>query len=104
MLDTLVSRLAPGGEVVLAGFYAERMSFAFPAAFMKEARFRVAAQWQKPDLAAVSGLIACGALSLEGLVTHVAAVGAAAETAADAYRTAFEDSGCLKMILDWRDA
>lgn len=98
LLDTLVGRLAPGGEVVLAGFYSERMSFAFAPAFMREARFRVAAQWQKPDLQAVAGLVACGALSLEGLVTHIAPAG----TAPSAYRTAFEDAGCLKMILDWR--
>lgn len=97
LLDTLVSRLAPGGEVVLAGFYSERMSFAFPAAFMKEARFRVAAQWQKRDLDAVTGFVASGALDLGGLVTHHAPAGGAA----GAYRTAFEDMACLKMILDW---
>ena len=98
LLDTLVGRLAHGGEVVLAGFYSERMSFAFPAAFMKEARIRVAAEWRKPDLAAVNELIASGTLSLDGLVTHVAG----AEGAGDAYRTAFDDPACLKMILDWR--
>jgi 3-hydroxyethyl bacteriochlorophyllide a dehydrogenase len=37
MLDTLIGRLAPGGEVVLAGFYDEPLSF-LPAAFMREAR------------------------------------------------------------------
>ena len=40
----------PRGEVVLAGFYSERMSFAFPPAFMKEARIRVAAEWQPEDI------------------------------------------------------
>jgi 3-hydroxyethyl bacteriochlorophyllide a dehydrogenase len=40
-----VSRLAPGGEIVLAGFYDEPLSFTFPPAFMREARFRIAAQW-----------------------------------------------------------
>ncbi len=97
LLDTLVARLAPGGEVVLAGFYSERMSFAFPPAFMKEARFRVAAQWQRADLDAVAGWIAAGTLGLEGLITHRAG----ADAAPDAYRTAFDDAGCLKMILDW---
>ncbi len=98
VLDSLVSRLAPGGEVVLAGFYAERMSFAFPPAFMKEARFRVAAQWQKQDLQTARAMIESGALDLDGLLTHRAA----AARAPEAYRTAFEDAGCLKMILDWR--
>ena len=95
LLDTLVAHLAPGGEIVLAGFYAERMSFAFPPAFMKEARFRVAAQWTRRDLDAVAAMIAAGTLDLGGLVTH------AAEPGADAYRTAFEDPACLKMTLDW---
>ena len=48
-------RLAPGGEIVLAGFYSEALSFAFPPAFMREARLRIAAQWQHEDLVAVQG-------------------------------------------------
>ena len=38
MLDTLIARLAPGGEIVLAGFYSEPLSFTFPPAFMREAQ------------------------------------------------------------------
>ena len=56
-------RLAPGGEIVLAGFYSDRPSFAFPPAFMREARFRIAAQWQPADLVAARDLAASGALS-----------------------------------------
>jgi 3-hydroxyethyl bacteriochlorophyllide a dehydrogenase len=98
LLDTLIGRLASGGEIVLAGFYADRLSFAFPMAFMREARFRVAAQWQPDDLHTVSRLIGDGRLSLDGLITHQAQA-----TQADAaYRTAFSDPACLKMILDWR--
>ena len=98
LLDTLIGRLAPGGVIVLAGFYSEPLSFAFPPAFMREASIRVAAQWQPADLAAVRALIADGRLSLDGLITHRAPA-----TEADAaYRTAFGDSACLKMILDWR--
>jgi 3-hydroxyethyl bacteriochlorophyllide a dehydrogenase len=98
ILDTLVGRLAPGGEIVLAGFYPERLSFAFPPAFMREARLRIAAQWQEADLVAVRDFAQSGALSLDGLITH-------RDTAAHApgaYRTAFTDTACLKMILDWR--
>lgn len=98
ILDTLVARLAPRGEIVLAGFYAAPLSFSFPPAFMREARLRVAAEWKEPDLAAVSALIASGALSLDGLITHHAAP----DDAQAAYRTAFEDPACLKMVLDWR--
>ncbi|WP_431267711.1 hypothetical protein [Dankookia sp. P2] len=99
LLDTLIARLAPGGEICLAGFYAEPLSFAFPPAFMREARIRVAAEWKAPDLLAVQALLAAGRALLDGLITHVAD----AARAPDAYRTAFTDAGCLKMILDWRD-
>ncbi len=97
LLDTLIGRLAPGGEVVLAGFYSERLSFAFAPAFMREARLRIAAQWQPSDLKTVNALAASGALNLDGLITHTEA----AAGAAGAYRTAFGDAACLKMILDW---
>jgi bacteriochlorophyllide a dehydrogenase len=89
---------APGGEVVLAGFYSERVSFSFPAAFMREAQIRAAAEWQRPDLLAVKALIEDGVLSLDGLITHHER----AEHADTAYRTAFGDAACLKMVLDWR--
>lgn len=98
LLDTLVQRLSPGGEIVLAGFYAEPLSFAFPPAFMREARIRVAAEWKQPDLAAVTDLLEAGRLSLDGLITHRRA----ATDADAAYRTAFGDPACLKMVLDWR--
>jgi len=98
LLDTLVAHLAPGGEIVLAGFYSQRLSFSFPPAFMREARLRIAAQWQPADLAAVAALAGAGTLSLGGLITH-RSVAASADRA---YRTAFGDPACLKMILDWR--
>ncbi|MEM7547271.1 MAG: chlorophyll synthesis pathway protein BchC [Pseudomonadota bacterium] len=97
LLNTLIGRIAKGGEIVLAGFYAAPLSFAFPPAFMKEARIRIAAEWTPDDLIATRRLVESGALSLGDLITHTAA----AHDAADAYRTAFEDPACLKMILDW---
>jgi 3-hydroxyethyl bacteriochlorophyllide a dehydrogenase len=98
ILDSLIGRLAPGGEIVLAGFYSEPLSFAFPPAFMREARIRVAAEWREPDMIAVKALAESGALRLDGLITHRHE----ATDAAAAYRTAFTDPSCLKMILDWR--
>lgn len=98
LLDTLVARLARGGEIVLAGFYAEPLSFSFPPAFAREARLRIAAEWAPADLALVGGLIAEGRVSLDGLVTHRRP----AADAPEAYRTAFDDPACLKMVLDWR--
>ncbi|MCU0900652.1 MAG: chlorophyll synthesis pathway protein BchC [Cypionkella sp.] len=97
LIDQLVMRLARGGEIVLAGFYTEPVSFAFPPAFMKEARLRIASEWTPDDLIATRALIEGGALSLSGLITHTRP----AQDAAGAYRAAFEDASCLKMILDW---
>jgi 3-hydroxyethyl bacteriochlorophyllide a dehydrogenase len=98
LLDTLIGRLASRGEIVLAGFYTDPLSFAFPPAFMKEARIRIAAEWQPGDLVGVKQLIADRRLSLDGLITHCHD----ATDAVAAYRTAFTDPHCLKMVLDWR--
>jgi len=98
LLDSLMFRLAKGGEIVLAGFYATPITFAFPPAFMKEARLRIAAEWSPGDLASVLDLVTAGSLSLDGLITDVSP----ADRAADAYRAAFDDPACLKMVLDWR--
>ncbi len=99
LLDTLIARLAPGGEIVLAGFYAAPLTFSFPPAFMREARMRVSAEWRRGDLDTVTTLIADERLLLDGLISHVAP----ADKAEAAYRTAFSDPSCLKMILSWRD-
>jgi bacteriochlorophyllide a dehydrogenase len=98
LLDTLIAHLAPGGEIVLAGFYSAPLSFAFAPAFMREARIRIAAEWRHDDLVAVRDLVDSGKLSLDGLISHREAV----SSAPDAYRTAFDDPSCLKMLLDWR--
>ena len=97
MPDLLIPRLARGGEIVLAGFYPGTVSFAFPPAFMREARLRCAAEWQPDDLVAVQRLIADGSLALDRLISHRSPAAAAP----DAYRTAFDDPDCLKMILEW---
>jgi 3-hydroxyethyl bacteriochlorophyllide a dehydrogenase len=98
LLNTLIGRMAPGGEVVLAGFYKQDLSFAFAPAFMREAQIRVAAQWKKHDLLAVTALVDRGALSLDGLITHTLPPTRARE----AYEIAFSDPQCLKMMIDWR--
>jgi 3-hydroxyethyl bacteriochlorophyllide a dehydrogenase len=98
ILDTLVQRLAPGGEISLAGFYDSRVSFAFPPAFMKEARLRIAAEWRPADMQGVKALLDAGRLSLAGLITHQASF----RDAGAAYRAAFDEPACLKMVLDWR--
>ncbi|MGD8274309.1 MAG: chlorophyll synthesis pathway protein BchC [Thiohalocapsa sp.] len=100
LLDSLIGRLARGGEIVLAGFYEAPISFDFPPAFMRELHLRVAAEFKEPDLVAVRDALADGRLSFDGLITHRSP----AADAATAYETAFNDPACLKMILDWRGA
>jgi 3-hydroxyethyl bacteriochlorophyllide a dehydrogenase len=100
LLDTLIARLAPGGEICLGGFYSQPVSFTFPPAFLREARFRIAAQWKEADLLAIADFANRGVLDLDGLITHREP----AARAADAYATAFGDPHCVKMILDWRTA
>lgn len=99
LLNSLIGRIARGGEIVLAGFYTAPISFAFPPAFMKEARLRIAAEWAADDMIATRQLVESGALSLDGLISHRRPATAAPE----AYETAFTNPDCLKMILDWRE-
>lgn len=97
ILNDLVGRLKKGGEIVLAGFYAQPLNIAYPPAFMREARFRISAEWTRDDLIATRDLVEDGIISLDDLITHTRS----ARDAEDAYQTAFEDAACLKMILDW---
>ena len=97
LLDQLIQRLRPGGEVVLAGFYKSDLHFAYAPAFMREAQIRTAAEWKRPDLLAVTELVQTGRLSLDGLITHHQSPAKAEQ----AYATAFGDAHCLKMVLDW---
>ncbi|MEE2773382.1 MAG: chlorophyll synthesis pathway protein BchC [Pseudomonadota bacterium] len=99
ILDKLFGRLAKGGEIVLAGFYPENLNFAFPAAFIKEARFRVSAEFTSEDVSVTRELIEGGHLSLSGLITHQKS----AQDVESAYNLAFKNPKCLKMILDWRE-
>lgn len=99
VLNKLIGQLQVGGEITLAGFYDKDIQFNFPKAFMKEAKFRIAAQWLPQDLTDVKQLIANGKLSLSGLITHHRKPSSINEV----YRTAFEDPSCLKMVVDWRE-
>ncbi len=98
ILHRVIPRMAKGGEVVLAGFYKKDISFAYAAAFMREAQIRVAAEWKRADLLAVTHLVESGRLSLDGLITH----SHTPSLAPQAYEVAFRDPDCLKMVLNWR--
>jgi 3-hydroxyethyl bacteriochlorophyllide a dehydrogenase len=98
ILDIAISRMGHGGEIVLAGFYSDPLHFHFAPAFRREARFRIATEFQPDDLAAVFAMIGSGRLSLDGLVTNRVP----ATEAPTAYGQAFSDPSCLKMVFDWR--
>lgn len=97
VLDLAFARIAKRGSVTLAGFY-DRLAFAFPPAFMREARLNISAEFTPTDIAGVLALIDACLLDLSGLITHARP----AADAADAYPQAFTDTACLKMVLDWR--
>ncbi len=100
VLNQLMMRLKHGGEIILAGFYENDIVFQFAPAFMREAKLRIASQWDPSDLSAVKNCIDAGLLSLDDLITHHRS----SAQIDDVYRTAFEDARCLKMIVDWRSA
>jgi bacteriochlorophyllide a dehydrogenase len=99
ILDQAVMHMARGGEIVLAGFYSEPLSFNFAPAFRREARIRIATEFQPDDLATCFAMVGSGRLSLEGLVTHRVP----ADAAPTEYGRAFSDPNCLKMVFDWRN-
>jgi 3-hydroxyethyl bacteriochlorophyllide a dehydrogenase len=97
ILNRVIPKMAAGGEVILAGFYKQDLSFSYAFAFMREASIRVAAQWKKHDLDAVVAMFHDGSLPLENLITH----SMKADQAQQAYETAFGNPECLKMVLEW---
>jgi 3-hydroxyethyl bacteriochlorophyllide a dehydrogenase len=98
VLNQLIARIKHGGEIILAGFYDNDIVFQFAPAFMREAKLRIASQWDPSDLSAVKNCIDAGLLNLDDLITHHRS----SAQIDDVYRTAFEDARCLKMIVDWR--
>lgn len=101
ILDSLVAAARSGASLTLAGFYGERLSFDFASAFIKEVTIRVAAEWKRPDIQRVAGLLEDRSFALDDLITHRTPVESGARVEA-AYNTAFGDPSCLKMVLDWR--
>jgi 3-hydroxyethyl bacteriochlorophyllide a dehydrogenase len=99
ILDAAVAHMGHGGEIVLAGFYSDPLSFNFAPAFRREARIRIATEFLSDDLAAVIAMVGSGRVSLDGLVTDRVP----ASEAATAYPEAFSNPACLKMVFDWRD-
>ena len=100
ILDQIIQRLKKNGEIVLAGFYSNPLTFTFPPAFMREAKIRISAEFTTEDVSITKSLIETDSLSLNNLISDTRP----AEASTEAYKVAFEDSNCLKMVIDWRNA
>ncbi len=88
--------LRPGGTVLLLSYYDE-LRTPYVDLFVKEISLLVAREWQHGDLLAARDALAAGTLGIGRLAEHVVP---AAEYER-AYRTAFEDTSVLKVILQW---
>lgn len=91
--------LANHGRVVLLGYY-DTMNIPYAPIFMREAQIFVAREWQfgpEGDLPRVRDMLASGALDVRGLLTHRVPI----RNIQAAYRLAFEDPSCLKLVLEW---
>ena len=74
------------------------LSFDFAPAFLKEAKLRVSAQWTPSDLDEANKFFAENKLDFKDLISHKVSV----DSISQAYETAFNDSSCLKMIINWK--
>lgn len=100
LLDRLISRISKGGEIVLAGFYPGNLKFQFSAAFIKEAKIRISSEFNNDDIITTKSLIETGDLSLKGLISDISKI----DNAVMAYKKAFDQPSCLKMVIDWKEA
>ena len=96
VIATCASVMNLGGSIVLLSFY-DDLNPPFQQLFMKEVTLLVAREWAPQDLFAARDAAASGAVDLAPLSGHVVPVGRYEE----AYRTAFEDTSVLKVVLQW---
>jgi 3-hydroxyethyl bacteriochlorophyllide a dehydrogenase len=95
-LTSALSLLAPGGTILLLGYY-DALQVPYMPLFLKEARLLTAKEWGPGDLLRCRDLIANGSLAVASLLTHEVAI---SELSA-AYDTALNNPECLKLILNW---
>lgn len=93
------AHLAMNAKVILAGFY-QRIDLPYHVAFMKELTFVAAKQWRLGDLERVRDLIARDKINAKKIFTHRSS---AYNGIHEAYRVAFNDASCLKMVLNWKE-
>jgi bacteriochlorophyllide a dehydrogenase len=91
--------LANHGRVLLLGYY-DHINIPYAPVFMREAQVLVAREWQfgpDGDLPRARDMIASGELDVRGLLTHRVPL----DRIQAAYRLAFEDPSCLKLVVEW---
>jgi 3-hydroxyethyl bacteriochlorophyllide a dehydrogenase len=91
--------LANHGRVLLLGYY-ETINLPYAPLFMREAQLLIAREWQfgaDGDLPHARDLLAAGDLDVRGLLTHRVPL----DRIQAAYRLAFEDPACLKVVVEW---
>jgi 3-hydroxyethyl bacteriochlorophyllide a dehydrogenase len=98
-LSSALHLLAPGGTVLLLGYY-DSLALPYMPLFLKEARLLTAKEWAPGDPARCRDMIASGALRLAPLLTHRLPITSVSE----AYTLALTNPDCLKLVLDWSDS
>ena len=91
--------LANHGRVILLGYY-DQIQIPYAPIFMREAEIKIAREWKfgpDGDLPRVRDLLASGELNVDGLLTHRVPI----SRIQAAYRLAFEDPSCLKVVVEW---
>ena len=91
--------LANHGRVLLLGYY-DHIHIPYAPVFMREAQILIAREWQfgpDGDLPRARDLLASGELDVSGLLTHRVPL----DRIQAAYRLAFEDPSCLKLVVEW---
>ncbi|NNJ08783.1 zinc-binding dehydrogenase [Chloroflexales bacterium ZM16-3] len=91
--------LANHGRVLLLGYY-DTLNLPYAPLFMREAQLLIAREWQfgpDGDLPRARDMIASGDLDVSGLLTHHVPL----DRIQAAYRLAFEDPACLKVVVEW---
>ena len=92
----LLMGIKKGGRVLLLGYY-DSIALPYQPVFLRELSLISSMQWGLGDLVRARDLLAAGAIDVGPLLTHTLPH----TEAAQAFQTAFNDAGCVKMLLTW---
>ncbi|NJK82016.1 MAG: zinc-binding dehydrogenase [Chloroflexaceae bacterium] len=98
-LSGALPMLENNGRIILLGYY-EHIDIPYAPVFMREAQILVAREWKfGPDgeLPHIRDIIANNQIDVSGLITHRVPL----DRIQAAYRLAFEDPSCLKVVVEW---